>query len=80
VAGFFMRGRLGGMADDQLKRLRELSENINASIAQATVELFATKDQGTKDLLAKSLTELQRLYLRRSCPRHYDLNRKISAV
>jgi hypothetical protein len=54
---------MAGMDADQQKRLFQLSENINTSIAHATVELAATKDEATKALLAKSLTDLQRAWL-----------------
>jgi hypothetical protein len=54
---------MGGMEDDELKRLRRLSININTAIAEATVELAVTKDEATKALIADSLTDLQRAWL-----------------
>jgi hypothetical protein len=52
-----------GMEDNKLKRLRELSDNINVAIAQATAEVADTKDKAIKANLTDSLTDLQRAWL-----------------
>ena len=58
-----MRGRMGGMDDNQLARFRELADNINFSIKRAISEVIETKDEGTQAQLAESLFDLQRAWL-----------------
>ena len=58
-----MRGRMGGMEHDELKRLRELAITLNASITETTAIIAESEDGPTKTLLAASLADMRRAWL-----------------
>jgi hypothetical protein len=63
VAGFFMRGRMGGMEQDELMRLGELAARLNADITETTAIIAESDDGPMKTLLAGSLADLHRAWL-----------------